>query len=361
MTGDPAAASGAAPPRCAADYFDGLQARAQPVTLTVRGRQLHIDGEGVALQVPVRRVSWPERQRHGARHAYLPGQGMLSCADAGAWDAWTAASGLRERLLVRWMQSWRGVLLALLLLLGALFGAFRWGLPWAAQGVVALTPLAVDRQLGALVLDAFEREWLKPSQLPPAQQAALRAQFEQALRRLSELSLDAPPAGSWTLHFRATPPRGGLGANAFALPGGDIVVTDEMVRLLADRPDVLVGVLGHELGHVQQRHAMRMVVQASLLAAASSLLVGDFSSLLAAAPVLLGQAAYSRDFEFEADHAAARLMRANGIAPSAFGVLFERIAVQRAKHSDAVTLPIGLSSHPPDAERVRRMSEAEGA
>lgn len=336
MTGDPAATVDAAPPRCAADYFDGLQARAQPVTLMVRERLLHIDGDAVALRVPVRRVNWPERQRHGERQAYLPGKGMLSCTDAAAWDAWAAASG---------------VLLAFLLLLGALVGAFRWGLPWAAQALVALTPQAVERQLGTLVLDGFEREWLKPSQLPPAQQAAPRTRFELALQRLPA----APPPGRWTLHFRATQPRGGLGADAFALPGGDIVVTDPMVQLLADRPDVLIGVLGH----VQRRHAMRTVVQASLLAAASSLWVGDFSSLLAAAPVLLGQTAYSREFEFEADHAAARLMRANGIAPGAFGVLFERMAAQRANGGSCVALPIGLSSHPPDAQRVRRMTEAD--
>ena len=69
-------------PALAAHYFDGQQAKPQAVHLTVQGGQLHIDGDGVALRVPVRRVSWPERQRHGTRQAYLPGHGMLSHADA---------------------------------------------------------------------------------------------------------------------------------------------------------------------------------------------------------------------------------------------------------------------------------------
>ena len=52
-------------PSLAALYFDGRSARAQPVQLRVQDGTLHVDGHGVALQLPVRRVQWPERQRHG--------------------------------------------------------------------------------------------------------------------------------------------------------------------------------------------------------------------------------------------------------------------------------------------------------
>lgn len=347
-----------APTTCAAEYFDGLQATARPVHLSIREGRLHITGDGVALQVPVRAVSWPERQRHGMRQAYLPGHGLLSCADGPAWDAWARASGLSDSLLVRGMQSWRWALLSLVLLLGVVFAAYRWGTPWAAQALLALCPPAVDEQIGDAVFQNIEKQWLQASKLPAERQASLRTRFEQAVQR-SQAAQPTGPLPRWTLHFRGTPERG-IGANAFAMPGGHIVVTDAMVELLADRPDVLVGVLGHELGHVQHRHSMRMLVQATLLAALSSAVIGDFSALLTAAPAILGQLAYSRDFEYEADEAAARLMRANGTDPAAFGVLFERIAAQRAQVAGKSggappELPIGLSSHPPDAERVRRI------
>lgn len=352
MTTDAAQAS------CRADYFDGHSAAAHPVQLTIRQGQLHIDGETVSRQVPVRAVSWPERQRHGVRQAYLPDHGLLCCADAAAWDAWARASGRSDSLLVRWMQSWRLALLSMVLLMGMVVAAYRWGTPWAAQTLLAVCPPAVDAQIGSAVLETIEKQWLLPSQLPAQRQAALRAQFDQAVQR-SQQARGAAPLPAWTLHFRATPERG-VGANAFAIPGGHIIVTDAMVELLADRPDVLMGVLGHELGHVQQRHGMRMLVQTTLLAALSSAVIGDFSALLTAAPAVLGQLAYSRDFEFDADQAAARLMRANGLDPAAFGLLFDRIAAQRASSAGqngraAVELPIGLSSHPPDAERVRRL------
>lgn len=346
----------APPPALAADYFDGHSARAHAVRLTVRGRVLHIDGDGIARQVPLRRISWPERQRHGARQAYLPDHGLVSSADAAAWDAWARHSGLREGLVARWMQSWRGVLVALVLFVGVLVGGWRWGLPAAAHGLVALTPASVDAQLGTLAFEQFEDRFLRPSSLRPERQAALRTRFEAAVKKAH----GAAPLPAWTLHFRATPDKRGLGPNAFALPGGHIVVTDALVELLADREDVLIGVLGHELGHVRHRHGMRSLVQVGLLTALSSLVLGDFSSLLTAAPVLLGQAAYSRGFEFEADVDAARLMRANGLDPGGFSVLFERLRAQQRRQGGAVELPIGLATHPPDEERVRRMRNAAG-
>ncbi len=379
-------------PALAAHYFDGQQARPHAVHLTVLGGQLHIDGDGVALRVPVRRVSWPERQRHGTRQAYLPGHGMLSHADAATWDAWAAASGLRQGWLVPWMQSWRGALLATALLLVALWGGWRWGLPAAAHAIVAMVPERLDEQLGRAVLDTLDKDFLRPSQLPMAQQQAVRVFFERAAERLARAE-GAGAVPRWTLEFRDMRPRSqpadapsakasaasapaasasaagrapaaddGV-ANALALPGGTLIVTDAMARLLADRPDVLVGVFGHELGHLQHRHGMRLLVQAGLLAAASSLLIGDFSSVLAAAPVVLGQAAYSRAFEFEADQAAVRMLQANGSSPKVFGVLFERLqraqAVEGGTTADGGGWPTGLASHPPDAERIRRMTDPD--
>ena len=364
-------------PRLAAAYFDGRSARAQPVLLWVQEGTLHVQGEGVALQLPVRQVRWPERQRHGERQAHLPDDGLLSSADAAAWDAWVADSRIQaDSLTVRWMQSWRATLGALLLTIAVLAAGYVWGLPAAARQVAALMPAQLHQQVGDAAMDSFRDEWLLPSKLSADRQAALRAQFELAVRRTPAFAA-APP---WTLHFHATP-GDGMGANAFALPGGHIVVTDDLVELLADRPDVLIGVLGHELGHVQHQHGMRSVVQVGVLSAVAGLVFGDISTLLTTAPVLLGQAAYSRDFEHEADRAAARLMRANGWDPAAFGVLFERLRDDHAKRGkdtdkkvpgdkdgsrdtgkdadehEGFDLPIGLATHPPDAERVRRMIE----
>ncbi len=157
-----------------------------------------------------------------------------------------------------------------------------------------------------------------------------------------------------------------LGPNAFARPGGVGIVTDEMLQLLADRDDVLIGVLGHELGHVQRRHGMRMMVQTTVLGAVATLLWGDISTVLAAAPALLGQSAYLREFEREADGDSVALLQANGLSPLVMVELFERLKKQREtdasdqseKSADAFDLGIALASHPADAERAQRFRDA---
>lgn len=338
-------------PELESRYFDGEQAAPRVVRLHLNGGRLHIRGDGFERVEPLAALRWPERQRHGARQLLLPGQGVLEHADGPAWDAWSAASGLQDAGVVRWQQSWRRVGVALLLCGVALGAGVRWGVPLTAQAVTALLPAAAEARIGDHGLAALDDGGLRPSALPPERQRRIRSDFEAALRA------DGRPAPAWTLHFRSAG-RMALGPNALALPGGHIVLTDELAVLLADAPDVLTGVLAHELGHVRHRHGLRALVQAGLLGALAAAVLGDVSSLLATAPVLLGQAAYARDAEREADAEAARVLLAAGLAPRRMAVLFERLQAWREKNPGArgPELPIALASHPGDAERIRYFS-----
>ena len=92
----------------------------------------------------------------------------------------------------------------------------------------------------------------------------------------------------------------------------------------------------------------------------ASLMWGDFSSVLAAAPALLGQSGYSHDFEREADDDLIALLRANGISPAAMAVLFERLAEHRQAQREATAFDLGiaLASQPADEQRIQRFREA---
>lgn len=178
------------------------------------------------------------------------------------------------------MQSWRGALLATLLLLAMLRGGWHWGVPALGKGMVALLPATLDTQVGEAGPAALDRDWLQPSRLGPAQQAAVRRHWSGALAQHWAATPGAPPVPAWQLHLRHMPVRPGpadgqrpadaqasLGlASALALPGGTQIVTDALALLLGDRPDVLIGVLGHALGHalghVQHRHGMGALAQA---------------------------------------------------------------------------------------------------
>jgi Zn-dependent protease with chaperone function len=336
-------------PRLTADWFDGRSARARPVDVWCDGATLHF-GDQTA---PLAGVIWPERQRHGQRQVLLPGGGLLSFADAAAFDAWALASGRGDSAVVRWQQSWRLAALSLVLLVAALGAAYRWGLPWAVDRTVDALPRAVEQRLGEQVLGSLDGDWLKPSKLPAEQQQAWRQRWATMMRSARAHGGPAVPE-RFEIHFRD----GGksLGPNAFALPGGDIVVTDALLELLADEPDAVLTVLGHELGHVEHRHGLRLMLRAGAIGVVASVIVGDFSTLLAAAPAVLASNAYSRDNEREADFYGRTLARAGGVDTARMAVFFERVAKKHAV-VDNNAMAIAISSHPADEERVRFFSE----
>lgn len=350
-----------------ASYFDGRSAQAQPVRVQALGPELVAAASlaagtpaataappgphaGSALKRwPMSQVQWPERTRHGRRVAHLPDGGQLEFPDPVAFDAWRAASGARESWVVRAQQHWRGTLTALALLVAVLVAGYRWGVPLAADALVAAVPPQVDRAVGEAAFENLRSRWLEPSQLPAARQQALREAFTAAL------AAHLPPGRQrpWRLHFAS----GGkaLGANALALPDGTIVITDEMVALLEGQDDVLLGVFGHEYGHVHERHGMRALARFALVSTATAVALGDFSTVLAGVPALLAQLGYSRDAERQADTEAARLLVASGRRPEVMVALFERLSKRHG--AGGTGLPMALASHPLDEERMRFFRE----
>lgn len=338
-----------AAPRLTADWFDGHSARARPVQAWIDGGRLHFGDQSA----PLAGVTWPERQRHGQRQILLPGGGLLSFADAAAFDSWARASGRGDSAVVQWQQSWRLALLSLVLLVAGLAAGWRWGLPWAVDRAVDVLPLSAEHTLGEHLLGGLDGEWLKPSRLSAAEQQAWQQRWAAAIARARADGGPAVPE-RFEIHFRD----GGkaLGPNAFALPGGDIVVTDALLELLADEPDAVTTVLAHELGHVQHRHGLRLMLRAGAVSVVASVIVGDFSTLLAAAPAVLAGNAYSRDNEREADVYGRALARAGGADTSRMAVFFERLAKRHAT-VDNNPMAIAISTHPADEERVRFFSE----
>ena len=335
-------------PVLAASYFDGTHAGERPVKLQLVGKDLLLRGDGFERRVPATELQWPDPSRHGMRVLHLARGGAVQCADGPAWDAWAHASGRRPGLAVRMQGSWRWVLASVAALVLLAVALQRWGLPALAEVVVAATPVSVDVVIGETALSSLDRFVLEPSELEPARQAGLRAAF----RRVAA----AQPPGTvphWQLEFRG----GRIGPNALALPGGTIIMTDELVAMFPDDDPVLMGVLAHELGHVQHRHGLRMLVQAPVLSGVAAVVFGYFSTLFAAAPAALGIASYSRNAEREADRASARMLKAAGVSPLVMVRFFEQMHRRRGgpdvPNDDSAWSGISIASHPADAERIR--------
>ncbi|TMH81378.1 MAG: M48 family metallopeptidase [Betaproteobacteria bacterium] len=151
-----------------------------------------------------------------------------------------------------------------------------------------------------------------------------------------------------------------VGANAFALPSGIIIVTDGLVRLSRSDDEVL-GVLAHELGHVKHRHTMRRLLEGSVTALIIAGVTGDVASttsLAAAAPTVLLQTKYSRDNEREADAYAVQMMRRADLDPTHLARILTRM--ERSGGGRGRNMPTFLSTHPRTGEREALALSAAG-
>lgn len=152
--------------------------------------------------------------------------------------------------------------------------------------------------------------------------------------------------------------------NAFALPGGIIVVHSGLI-VKAENAAQLQGVLGHELSHVTQQHGLRSMIRTMGLLAAVQALFGDASGIAAiatqAGPTLMAQK-YSRDFEREADQKGLALLQAAQINPIGMVEFFqimkkvehEKLQKIVDKDQEAMLKEVEkwLSSHPATDERI---------
>jgi len=149
------------------------------------------------------------------------------------------------------------------------------------------------------------------------------------------------------LLFRRSPQ---LGANAFTLPDGTIVLLDELVSSLDDDRKVLA-VVAHELGHAHGYHGLQLLLRSSAVGAFLTLYIGDISQLLAAAPAAVVQAHYSQDLEREADDYGAALLVRNGLSPDLMADVLQVLVKAHAGAADGGY----LASHPSTAERIRHL------
>lgn len=320
-------------------YFDGKTSRAHQATLSVRDGAAWLEGD-VARHAPLSALRVSERTRHAARKVSFDDGAFFEPDDMAAFNRLLDASGHRDSGVVRAQQSWKLALGALAATVIVLALAYRYALPGAAAALARVLPQSVEQQMGEGVLELLDKRLLAPSKLSTERQQQIAAEFA-ALRQPHE---DRQP---YRLLFR----KSRLGPNAFALPSGDIILTDEMVKLL-DNDRAVAGVLAHELGHLHERHMSRRLIQTSAVAAVTTLLFGDASGFIASLPAVALDMHYSRDAETEADDYAARMLRHNGRSLADLEAVF--VALDKVERENAMSIPY-LNSHPPSAERLQRV------
>jgi len=224
-------------------------------------------------------------------------------------------------------------------------------------------PLSWERRVADEAMVQLDGRFLKPSRLSAERQAALRADFD-ALAARHRGPLQAYPGYQPQLRLMF---RSGMPANAFALPGGTVVMTDKLVEAAdalgqpeAARAAVL-GVLAHEIGHVAHRHSTRLVVEQGVLNVGLGLALGDVSGIVSSGANLLVGLSYRRQHEGQSDCYAARLMHEAALPVGPMADLLE--AIDRgsgAKPQPTRTASGGLDwarTHPETGARAARLRQ----
>ncbi len=329
------------------NYFDGRHPIAKPATMVFMESGVQFSAGSISTRFETNHLVVSPRIGSTCRFVSLPDGGQFGCADDVFLDSLpqeSQAEGIAAWLEERWIVALACVaVISIMLVIGYFFG-----LPAAAERIALRIPMETESAIGNESLTFLdEKGWLKPTDLSFDQQAKIRDNFSVLCRGL-------PFQEYYVLEFR----RGGIfGANALALPGGIIIITDEMVEASKDMEEVMA-VLAHEIGHVEHRHAMRSVLQSSAIGVVVATLTSDAATLSAAItslPVLLAQTKYSRDFETAADDFAFKLLKQNGYSPMAFASLMERLAKENGHQ---LQTPEWISTHPVSSKRVARARNA---
>ena len=311
-------------------YFAPNSSRAEPATLARDGQALRLVVAGqFSRDIEITASSEPL--------ARLPRRFSLS--DGGLFeapfDADFASIGIAAQSRIsRWENAPRMAAAFLALTIMAAASLWIWGIPFAADLAAAQTSPALLRKMDVVTLESLEEKAAFSSHLPQHKQARLQALFSMLVQEAQIEDLTP------RLLIR-TMPR--IGPNAFALPGGTILLSDELVDQ-SKRDDEIAGVLAHELGHVKLRHIARQLYSSLGLSTLISMIAAGpgpvIESALSAGTAILNLT-YSRDFEREADLHAARMMHKIGMDPTAFVDLLERVEKTRGSAGSD-----WLSTHP---------------
>lgn len=328
-------------------YFDSKLASKCSVILSVDDDGMASLGDVIKKSVNFGQLDVSPRIQNATRFITFPGGVLFETEDNDQVDRLVErfppqakSFHLDTSLIIRL------VILALVLLLT--WAGIRYGIPSVSYKTAMLVPPETLVHQGKAALESFDEEYFEPSTLSEERQQELKSLF-------NELVSDEGGMYDYRLHLRSSEQ---LGANAFAMPSGDIVLTDELVEL-AENDHEIRSVLLHEIAHVELRHSTQSLIQTSALVLTVVVFTGDITSvntLLLATPALLLNSGYSRRFEEEADQFSLDHMKLMDIDPIYFAEMMEKLKESHGESEEEHSKY--WSSHPSSDDRIEKFEKA---
>ena len=313
-------------------YYDGQSAQVLMVEAEFTMQGLKVCGKEYAHH----EITISPKLGNTPRFVEFPDGTRLECQPQEAVNELDRRLGKKNH--VSFLEAhWLAVFASIAVTVMFVWGSMQYGVPALAKTVAMALPEEWVISSDEYTMEALDRAMFMPSSLSESRQQEIQLQFHQ-MKQVS--------ATHAHLVFRSSR----RGANAFALPGGTVVMTDELVNL-AENDQEILSVLGHELGHIKNRHSLRHSLEASVLTLVITAVTGDITglnSIVVNLPVILMSMSYGRELESEADDFAYELMTNMEMDPIHFANIMERL------HEGMNQGPEWLSSHPTSKQRVER-------
>ncbi|MEK7867310.1 MAG: M48 family metallopeptidase [Planctomycetota bacterium] len=332
-------------------------------TLSLRGHELvGAVPSGAELRLDLRQVAFERRSADGGTLCFTtrsPGGPLLTTPDSTLLEELERARIpefdilLQAKGLTPWRRfRRRAIPVGILLLIIVGIPCFLVGcLPLIVVGMI---PRSVDREIGEVVHESVV-DAVASGNVVTVSDPAIAGPVRQIVDRLTAV------VDREGFDFEVTVLDSEV-VNAFALPGGKIVVTTALLEF-AESPEEVAGVLAHEVSHVTERHTVRMIVKNVGVFVAMSALFGDRGSVRDAVMEQAGQMtalSFSRSCEEEADSEAVHVLaraRVDGAGLRAFLEKMERR--EKSLASGQPESPF-LSTHPVTADRLEDIEDERG-
>ena len=261
----------------------------------------------------------------------------------------------KNNLLHKLESNFIFVLLSIVITILISFSFLKWGIPYSSKKLANAFPLELTAIISKNTLKYLDQYLFKESKIDASVKDKVLLSFQNEVLPY----IKDKEEFVFKLHFREWKMGKENIANAFALPDGTIIVSDEFVRLSENIMEIN-SVLFHEIAHVKKRHGLQKITEGTFLTVLmmyisdDSTIVSDFG--IGLSPVLV-DSYYSRTHEQEADNYALDKMLKANINPKYFSNILNRIGENTESKEESIINY--LDSHPSNQDRIKIANKYE--
>lgn len=318
-------------------YYNGQTDTTVDAEITLTAKQITItitDAQGTARQVHWFWEQVKQRNAEGSAVLEYPGYPVQRITVHALTFADAAAFYLERKKKPGFFANKGRVIVGsvFLILLSLLALVYFWFIPFLAVRIANNVPVSYEEKLGQSSYDALITQYKTDT---------------EATRLVNEFFRQMKISTRYTVEITVVQDKQ---SNAFALPGGHIIVHDQLLKEMRHYEE-LAALLSHEYAHVEKKHTTKTIFSSMGTYMFISLLFGDLGG--AGAVVVenansLKSLQYSRRLEKEADLYGLRLLQQRSIDPKGFEWLFNTL-----KKENSLQPSEWLSSHPDLDNRIR--------